>query len=183
MRSWAPEYFATTNAQRADLAGAAGQDRRAVCCRRRYGSPPGSGRKSSARPSVEQFIVENRGGGASGSIGVESVAKSPADGYTLLYTPNASLAVVPTLRKVNYDPLKDFEPIGRTGDGVYGFAIHPSLGIKTFNEMVEYAEKNPGKLVYGSSGVGMANHLRIEAVKIHSNVDILHVPYRGGADT
>lgn len=131
----------------------------------------------------QQFVVENRGGGASGSIGTESVAKSPPDGYTFLYTPNASIAVVPILRKVNFDSVKDFDPVGRSGDAIVGFTIHPSLGIKTFNEMIEYAKKNPGKLTYGSSGVGMANHLRIEAVKAKFNVDILHVPYRGGADT
>lgn len=130
----------------------------------------------------QQFVVENRGGGASGSIGIESVVKSPADGYTLLYTPNASIAVVPTLRKVNFDPVKDLDPVARTGDAIVGFTIHPSLGIKTFNEMIEYARKNPGKLVYGSSGVGMANHLRIEVLKTKFQVDILHVPYRGGAD-
>ena len=130
----------------------------------------------------QQFIVENRGGGASGSIGIESVVRSPPDGYTLLYTPNASIAVVPTLRKVNFDPIKDLDPVARTGDAIVGFTIHPSLGIKTFEEMIEYARKNPGKLVYGSSGVGMANHLRIEVLKTKFNVDILHVPYRGGAD-
>ena len=131
----------------------------------------------------QQFIIENRGGGASGSIGIESVVKSPADGYTLLYTPNASIAVVPQLRKVNFDPTKDLDPVARTGDAVVGFTIHPSLGIKTFNDMVEYARKNPGKLVYGSSGIGMANHLRLEAIKTKFKIDILHVPYRGGADT
>ena len=131
----------------------------------------------------QQFVIENRGGGASGSIGVESVAKSPADGYTLLYTPNASIAVVPSLRKVGYDSVKDFDPVARTGDALVGFTIHPSLGVKTFNEMVEYARKNPGKLTYGSSGVGMANHLRIEAIKNKFSIDILHIPYRGGADT
>jgi tripartite-type tricarboxylate transporter receptor subunit TctC len=131
----------------------------------------------------QQFVIENRGGGASGSIGIESVVKSPADGYTLLYTPNASIAVVPQLRKVNFDPVKDLDPVARTGDAVVGFTIHPSLGIKTFNEMIDYARKNPGKLVYGSSGIGMANHLRLEAIKTKFNVDILHVPYRGGADT
>ena len=130
----------------------------------------------------QQFIVENRGGGASGSIGIESVVKSPPDGYTLLYTPNASIAVVPTLRKVNFDPIKDLDPVARTGDAIVGFTIHPSLGIKTFEDMIEYARKNPGKLVYGSSGVGMANHLRIEVLKTKFKVDILHVPYRGGAD-
>ncbi len=131
----------------------------------------------------QQFVIENRGGGASGSIGVESVAKAPADGYTFLYTPNASIAVVPSLRKVGFDSVKDFDPVARTGDAVVGFTIHPSLGIKTFQEMIDYAKKNPGKLTYGSSGVGMANHLRIEAVKYKFGVDILHIPYRGGADT
>lgn len=131
----------------------------------------------------QQFVVENRGGGASGSIGIESVVKSPADGYTLLYTPNASIAVVPQLRKVNFDPVKDLDPVARTGDAIIGFTVHPSLGIKTFQEMIDYAKKNPGKLTYGSSGVGMANHLRIEAVKNKFGVDIMHIPYRGGADT
>jgi tripartite-type tricarboxylate transporter receptor subunit TctC len=131
----------------------------------------------------QQVVIENRGGGASGSIGIESVVKSAPDGYTFLYTPNASIAVVPQLRKVNFDPVKDLDPVGRTGDGVVGFTIHPSLGIKTFQEMIDYARKNPGKLVYGSSGVGMANHLRIEAVKNKFGVDIMHIPYRGGADT
>lgn len=130
----------------------------------------------------QQFVVENRGGGASGSIGIESVVKSPADGYSFLYTPNASIAVVPQLRKVNFDSVKDLDPVARTGDAIVGFTIHPSLGIKTFQEMVDYAKKNPGKLTYGSSGVGMANHLRIEAVKTKFGVDIMHIPYRGGAD-
>lgn len=131
----------------------------------------------------QQFIIENRGGGASGSIGIESVAKSAPDGYTFLYTPNASIAVVPSLRKVGFDSVKDFDPVARTGDALVGFTIHPSLGIKTFQEMIDYAKKNPGKLTYGSSGVGMANHLRLEAIKMKFGVDILHVPYRGGADT
>ena len=131
----------------------------------------------------QQFIIENRGGGASGSIGVEAVARSPRDGYTFLYTPNASLAVVPSLRKVGFDPLKDFDPVGRTGDAIVGFTIHPSLGVKTFQEMVAYAKANPGKLTYGSSGVGMANHLRLEALKHKFGVDIMHIPYRGGADS
>ena len=131
----------------------------------------------------QQFVIENRGGGASGSIGVESVAKSPADGYTFLYTPNASIAIVPSLRKVGFDTVKDFDPVARTGDALVGFTIHPSLGIKTFNEMIDYARKNPGKLTYGSSGVGMGNHLRLEVLKNKFSVDILHIPYRGGADT
>ncbi len=131
----------------------------------------------------QQFIVENRGGGASGSIGIESVVRSPPDGYTLLYTPNASIAIVPSLRKVNFDSVKDLDPIARTGDALVGFTVHPSLGIKTLQELVDYAKKNPGKLTFGSSGVGMGNHLKLEALKSKYGIDILHVPYRGGADT
>jgi len=131
----------------------------------------------------QQFVVENRGGGASGSIGIESVARSPADGYTFLYTPNASIAIVPSLRKVGFDSVKDLEPVARTGDALVGFTVHPSLGIKTMEDLVDYAKKNPGKLTFGSSGVGMGNHLKLEALKNKFGIDILHVPYRGGADS
>jgi len=130
----------------------------------------------------QQFVVENRGG-AGGMIGAEAAAKSPPDGYTLFLTPNAPLTVLPTLRKTPYDPVKSFDPVGRVGDVINGFVIHPSLGIKTFKEMIEYAKKNPGKLTYASSGNGTANHLRLEMIKYKTGVDILHVPYRGGADS
>lgn len=130
----------------------------------------------------QQFVVENRGG-AAGMIGAEAAAKSPPDGYAFFLTPNAPLSVLPSLRKTPYDPIKSFEPVGRVGDVINGFVIHPSLGIKTFKEMIEYAKKNPGKLAYGSSGNGTANHLRLEMIKHKLGVDILHVPYRGGADT
>ena len=131
----------------------------------------------------QQFVIENRGGGASGSIGIEAVAKSSPDGYTFLYTPNASIAIVPSLRKVGFDAQKDFDPVARAGDALVGFTVHPSLGIKTMQDLVDYAKKNPGKLVFGSSGVGMGNHLKLEALKNKFGIDILHVPYRGGADT
>ena len=130
----------------------------------------------------QQFVVENRGG-AGGMIGAEAASKSPPDGYTLFLTPNAPLSVLPTLRKTAYDPIKSFEPVGRVGDVITGFVIHPSVGVKTFKEMIEYAKKNPGKLTYGSSGNGTANHMRLEMLKLKAGIDILHIPYRGGADT
>jgi tripartite-type tricarboxylate transporter receptor subunit TctC len=151
---------------------------------------PGGATDLTARPWADkltqafgqQFLIDNRGG-ASGMIGAEAVAKAAPDGYTLFFTPNAPLAIVTSLRKTSYDPLKSFTPVGRAGDAVVGFAIHPSIGVKTFPEMIAYAKKNPGKLIYGSSGVGTANHLRIESLKMKAGIDILHVPYRGGADS
>ena len=129
----------------------------------------------------QQFIVENRGG-ASGMIGVEAAAKSTPDGYTFLLTPNAPLTVLPSMRKTPYDPVQSFAPVGRVGDTITGFVIHPSVGVKTFKEMIAYAKKNPGKLAYGSAGLGTSTHLRIEMLKLKAGIDILHAPYRGSGD-
>lgn len=150
---------------------------------------PGGATDLIARPWAEklsqafkqQFVIENRGG-ASGTIGTEAAAKSPADGYTYLLTPSAPLTLQPQLRKTPYDPFKSFAPVGRVGDLVSGFAIHPSVGVKTFQEMIAYAKANPGKLAYGSAGLGTSSHLRVEMLNRMANVDILHVPYRGTAD-
>ncbi|MGD9806225.1 MAG: Bug family tripartite tricarboxylate transporter substrate binding protein [Hyphomicrobiaceae bacterium] len=149
---------------------------------------PGGATDLLARPWAEalshaygqQFVIENRGG-AGGMIGTEATYKAPPDGYTLMFTPNATLTVLPSLRKTAYDPSK-FTPIARTGDLICGFVIHPSVGVKTFQEMIAYAKKNPGKLMYGSAGLGTATQLRVEALKLRAGVDILHVPYRGSAD-
>jgi tripartite-type tricarboxylate transporter receptor subunit TctC len=148
----------------------------------------GGGTDVVARPWAEklgqifgqQFVVENRGG-ASGIIGTEATAKSPPDGYTLLVSSNTTTVNLPLLRKVPYDP-KSLVPIARLGDVVTGFVIHSSVGVKTFPEMVDYAKKNPGKLAFGSSGPGTGPHLRFEMMRYRTGVDILHVPYRGGAD-
>ena len=94
----------------------------------------------------QQFVVENRGG-ASGMIGVEALVKSPPDGYTLIMSPNAPLTVLPHLRKTPYEPLKDLTPIARAGDVLNGFVIHPKVGVKTWKEFIDYAKKNPGKLL------------------------------------
>src|SRR5262245_29431372 len=129
----------------------------------------------------QQFVIEKRGG-ASGIIGTEAAAKAAPDGYTFLLTPNAPLNVQPLVRKTPYDPLKSFAPVGRVGDLISGFVIHPAVGVKTFQEMIAYAKANPGKLAYGSAGLATSSHLRLEMLKVKTGIDILHVPYRGNAD-
>ena len=129
----------------------------------------------------QPFVIDNRGG-ASGAIGTEAAARSTPDGYTLLLTPGATLTVLPLLRKVGYDARKDFVPVADVGDLVCGFVIVPSLGINSIKELVDYARKNPGKLAYGSAGLGTYSHMRIEMLKLKAGIDILHVPYRGSAD-
>jgi tripartite-type tricarboxylate transporter receptor subunit TctC len=129
----------------------------------------------------QPFVVENRGG-ASGAIGTEAVMKSAPDGYTFLLTPSAPFTILPLLRKTPYDPIKDFAPVARVGDLISGFVIHPSVGVKTFQEMLDYAKKNPGKLSFGSAGNGTSTHMRVEMLNYRAKVDILHVPYRGSAD-
>jgi tripartite-type tricarboxylate transporter receptor subunit TctC len=129
----------------------------------------------------QQFVIENRGG-AGGMIGTEAAAKAPADGYTFLLSPNATLTILPSLRTVPYDALKSFAPVGRVGDLVCGFVIHPALRVKDFQEMVAYAKQHPGKLAFGSAGLGTATRLRIEMLKYRAGIASLHVPYRGSAD-
>ena len=142
-----------------------------------------------ARPWAEKltqafgvpFVVDNRGG-ASGTIGAEAGARATPDGTTFLITPNSALNVVPQLRKVGYDARKDLMPVARVGDIVGGFAIVQSLGIKTMAELVSYAKQNPGKIAFGSAGLGTSTQLRIETLKLRAGIDILHVPYRGSGD-
>ena len=150
---------------------------------------PGGAGDTVARPWADRlshafgmpFVVENRGG-ASGTIGVEAAARATPDGTTFLITPNSAINVVPQLRKVGYDARKDLLPVGRIGDVVGGFGLVPGLGIDTMAGLVAHAKKNPGKVAYGSAGLGTSTHMRIEMLKLRAGVDILHVPYRGSGD-
>jgi tripartite-type tricarboxylate transporter receptor subunit TctC len=150
---------------------------------------PGGATDAIGRPWAEklsqafgqQFVIENRGG-ASGMIGVEAAVKAAPDGYTLLLTPNSAIAIVPSLRKAPYDATRDLAPVGRVGDIVGGFVVHPSVGVKSMQELIAYAKKNPGKLTFGSAGLATSTHLRIEMLKLRAGINILHVPYRGSAD-
>src|SRR6266581_2732391 len=127
----------------------------------------------------QQVIVENRGG-AGGSIGAEAAAKSPADGYTVLIGHIGTLAVNAGLYpKLGYDPLKSFAPITLIANVPNVLVVHPSVPANTAAELVAHARANPGKLFYSSAGNGSAAHIAMEYFKLQTQVDIVHVPYKG----
>ncbi len=91
--------------------------------------------------------------------------------------------ILPHLRKTPFDPLKDLTPVSVITDGTLVFAVNPSLPVKTVQEFIAYAKANPGKLSWGTAGVGSYGHIMAEAVKLSAGLDILHVPYRGGGES
>jgi tripartite-type tricarboxylate transporter receptor subunit TctC len=128
----------------------------------------------------QQFIVENRAG-ASGNIGTEAVAKAPADGYTLLQvvTPNAINAALYT--NLNFDFMRDIAPVITLARLAYVAVVHPSVPATTLPEFIAYARANPGKINYGSAGPGTPQNITVELFKMMTGVNLVHVPYRGGA--
>lgn len=130
----------------------------------------------------QSVVVENRGGGAGGSIGAKVVATSDPDGYTILITPGGSLTTGPAVHKnIGYDPAKAFTPVGLLMTSPLILSVHPNVPAKTIKELVAHAKANPGKLTWGSQGFGTAPHLLAELFKLEEGVNILHVPYRGTA--
>lgn len=126
----------------------------------------------------QSVIVENRTG-AGGNVGAEVVAHSAPDGYTLLLA-NPSLAISPTLyRKLNYRPIEDFAYVGRYGSVPNVLVVNPSMRVKTAQELIDYAKKNPGKLNYGSPGYGTSPQLSSELFKAMTGTFIVHIPFRG----
>src|SRR5882724_4493768 len=127
------------------------------------------------------IVVENRAGGA-GVIGTDGVAKSPADGYTLLMGNHAVLAMYPHMAKnLPYDPLKSFSPVILQVTVPNILVVHPSIPANTLAELIAYAKANPGKLSYASQGTGASGHIAAELLKLHAGIDIVHVPYKGAA--
>ena len=134
----------------------------------------------------QTVVIENRAG-ASGMIGSELVARAPADGYTLLLGNIATLAINPGIyKKMAYDPLRDLTPIAKTVIVNYALVVNPKVPAQNVRELIAYAKANPGKLSYGSSGSGSAQHMAAELFKARTGVNLLHVPYKGtgalGAD-
>jgi tripartite-type tricarboxylate transporter receptor subunit TctC len=126
----------------------------------------------------QPLVVDNRGG-AGGLIGAELAANAAPDGYTLLISSPGALTILPHLRKVPYDTLKDFAPIGLISSGPFLLLTHPSLPVRSVKDLIGLARSQPGKLNYSSAGNGAPNHLAMELFKSMTGVDIVHVPYRG----
>ena len=148
--------------------------------------PPGGVNDAIGRPWADKVkgflgtvVVENQGG-AGGSTGTAAIARARPDGYTILVGGTTVLVVNPAASSRSlYDPIKDFMPIAILGTNPSSITVHPAQPFRTLNELVAYAKTNPGKLSYGSSGVGTINHLVGERLKLQTGTNIAHIPYRG----
>jgi tripartite-type tricarboxylate transporter receptor subunit TctC len=149
--------------------------------------PPGGSTTVMARNVADKMsatlgqpvVVENRGG-AGGTIGTRSVAKAAPDGYTILLSYTATMAIAPSLNvNAGYDPRKDFVPIGMIGFAPNVLVVHPSLPVHSVAELIAYAKAAPAPIQYGSPGVGTVNHLAGEYLASETGVKLQHVPYKG----
>src|SRR3954469_21173578 len=131
----------------------------------------------------QAITVENKTG-AGGTIAADTTAKSAPDGYTLVLCNVGSHGIGPSLyKKLGYDALKDVTYIGLIGTTPNVFVVHPSVPANNVVEFIAYAKANPGKLSYGSSGVGTSTHLGVELFRSLTGIQIVHVPYKGGAQS
>lgn len=151
--------------------------------------PPGGPTDIVTRPLAQMLgeaikavvIVDNRGG-AGGTIGADAVAKSAPDGQTLLMATVGTHAINPTLyKRLPYDAVKDFTPIGLIAVAPVVVVVNPSLSVRNLNDLVALAKQKPGKLNYGSAGAGTPGHLTGEMFKTAAGINIQHVPYKGSA--
>ncbi len=129
----------------------------------------------------QQIVVENRPG-AGGIIGIETVLRSPADGYTLLFGTGGSLALAPALQpKLPYNVFTDLAPITLVVINPQILVVHPSLPVRSVNDLIKLAKSRPGQINYGSVGPGSPQHMGMELLKSMAKVDLVHIPYKGTA--
>jgi tripartite-type tricarboxylate transporter receptor subunit TctC len=127
------------------------------------------------------FVVENRAG-AGNTIGSKDAAEATPDGYTLLYSSASGLIIAPLLHPdAGYDPLKSFDPIALIGESSNILVVNPAVPANTVQELIAYTKANPGKVNFSSGGIGVLPHLIGEMFKARAGIDIVHVPYKGGA--
>ena len=129
----------------------------------------------------QPMVVENRPG-ANGAVAAAALASAPPDGQTLLVTDGSMFTINPLIyRKMTYDPLEDFGPVSLIARSPLFMAVHPSVRADTLDAFVALARANPGRLNYGSSGVGSSHHLTVEAMKASLGISMTHIPFRGSA--
>lgn len=127
----------------------------------------------------QPMVIENRGG-AGGTLGTAQVAKAVPDGYSLTVASTSTHVVAPSVyARLDYDPVKDFAPIGLMAVSPYLLVVHPAVPAKTLPELIALAKTQPGKLNYASAGVGSTTHLSMEMLKSASGTYMLHIPYNG----
>ena len=150
--------------------------------------PPGGGSDTIARLVTQRLtaalgqpvVVDNRAG-ASGNIAGEIVAKSPADGYTLLFG-NSSLSISPAVfQKLNFHPVKDLTPISMASSYPFALTVHPSLPVRSVKELVALAKARPDALAYASAGAGTMSHMAMELLRLRTGIQTQHLPYKGAA--
>jgi len=130
----------------------------------------------------QSIVVENRAGGAGGTVGADIAAKATPDGYTLFTCQIASHAISPALyKKLPYDHIRDFAPISLLGTTPNVLSVHPSVPATSVAEFIAYAKAGAGKINYGSPGIGTSPHLTMELFKLSTGIKLVNVPYKGGA--
>jgi tripartite-type tricarboxylate transporter receptor subunit TctC len=127
----------------------------------------------------QPFVIDNRGG-AGGAIAMGQIARAPADGYTLVFAASPQIEVVPLLRQVNYDPIKDFVPISVFGAGPFVLGIQKTIPAQNLQEFIAYAKQHGGKINYGSGGPGTVAHLAGAMFSQRAGFEATHIPYKGG---
>jgi tripartite-type tricarboxylate transporter receptor subunit TctC len=128
----------------------------------------------------QPFVIENRAG-AAGTIATEAVARSPADGYTLLMASPSQIAISPAVTKTRYDPVRDFAPITIVGTNPKVFAIHPGMPVKSLAEFVDYVRKQPNKIAFADTGTGSISHLSTVLFLRRAGLDMFAVNYKAAA--
>jgi tripartite-type tricarboxylate transporter receptor subunit TctC len=148
--------------------------------------PPGGGADSWARTVAGKFekvigqpVIFDYKPGGSTTIGADAAARSPADGYTLFMIDSTAFAYVPNMRKVSYDPIRSFVPVGLLGVGPMLLVAGPNVPVRSVPELITYAKANPGKLTIASAGVGSPHHLIGEFFCDRAGISLTHVPYKG----